>query len=265
MTLNKQLRKSLFFFFLAVLIWTCASACHSGQSMADEAVLDQQSAQKLIAQADQLYAQRDDLAHARQAIILIRQARTADAGNYEAAWKLAEFNYYLGDNTTDGDERERAFRDGIEAGKAAVKLQPEKPEGHFWLGANYGGRAQASSLSGFSAVGDIRKEMEAVLRLDEGFQAGSAYMALGQLYLEAPGLLGGDQKKAVQLLEKGLHYGVDNPLYRLQLAKAYIAVKRKEDARKELNAAINMKPDPDFMPESKKAIEEARQLLNKSF
>lgn len=265
MTANKQLLKSLFFFFLVVLIWTSNSACRSGQSMADEAVLDQQSAQNLIAQADKLYAQREDMAQARRAIILMRQARTADAGSYEAAWKLSQFNYYLGDNTTGGDERERAFRDGIEAGKAAVKLQPEKPEGHFWLGANYGGRAQASTLTGLSAVGDIRKEMEAVLRLDEGFQAGSAYMALGQLYLEAPGLLGGDQKKAVQLLEKGLHYGVNNAPYRLQLAKAYIAVKRKDDARQELNAVVNMKPEPDFVPESKKAIEGARQLLNKGF
>ncbi|MEA2174038.1 MAG: hypothetical protein QOD00_1630 [Blastocatellia bacterium] len=255
--------KSLFFVLLAALFWT-NTACRAEHLQAEGAGSDQQSARDLIAQADKLYEGREDLAHARQAIALLRQARLADAGNYEAAWKLAKFNYYLGDFTSDGNERERSFRDGIEAGKTAVKLQPEKPEGHFWLGANYGGRAQGSALSGFSAIKDIRQEMETVLRLDEGFEGGSAYMALGQLYLEAPGLLGGDSKKAVQLLEKGLHYGENSSPYRLQLAKAYLAVKRKDDARKQLNAIINIKPDPQYVPEYKKATDEARQLLDKN-
>jgi hypothetical protein len=255
--------KSLFFVLLAALFWT-STACRAEPFEAARAGSDQQSARDFIAQADKLYEGREDLAHARQAIALLRQARLADAGNYEAAWKLAKFNYYLGDFTNDGDERERSFRDGIEAGKTAVRLQPEKPEGHFWLGANYGGRAQASALSGFSAIKDIRQEMETVLRLDEGFESGSAYMALGQLYLEAPGLLGGDSKKAVQLLEKGLHYGENSSPYRLQLAKAYLAVKRKDDARRQLNAIINIKADPQYVPEYKKATEEARQLLDKN-
>lgn len=249
------------FFLLAALVWTSNVSCRAEHTPPEEAQ-DRQAAQGLIAQSDKLYAGREDLAQARQAIVLMRQARTMDAASYEAAWKLARLNYYLGDNTR-GDEREHAFRDGIEAGKAAVKLQPDKPEGHFWLGANYGGRAQASTLSGLSAVNDVRTEMETVLRLDESFQAGSAYMALGQLYLEAPRLLGGDAQKAVQILEKGLRYGTENSLYRLTLARAYLAVRRKEDARKELNVVLGIKPDPEYAPESKRAVEEARKLLDK--
>jgi tetratricopeptide (TPR) repeat protein len=264
MMAQDRFRKPLFFFLIAALVWT-ATACRAEHLQAEEAVADQQSAQNFIAQADKLYAQREDLAHARQAIALLRQALTADTGNYEAAWKLAKFNYYLGDFTNLGDEREKSFRDGIEAGKAAVKLQPLKPQGHLWLGANYGGRAQTSTLSGFSAVKDIRQEMETVLRLDEGFESGSAYMALGQLYLEAPKLLGGDQQKAVQVLEKGLRYGENSSPYRLQLAKAYLAVKRKDDARKQLNALLEIKPDPEYLPEYRRASEEARKLLDKGF
>jgi tetratricopeptide (TPR) repeat protein len=255
--------KSLLFFFLVLLVWT-ATACRAERLQAEESAADKESALNFIAQADKLYAQREDLAQARQAIALLRQARNADFTNYEAAWKLAKFNYYLGDFTNGGDERERSFRDGIEAGKTAVKLQPEKPEGHFWLGANYGGKAKASTLSGFSAIKDIRQEMETVLRLDEGFESGSAYMALGQLYLEAPGMFGGDSHKAVEILEKGLHYGVNNPLYRLQLAKAYLAVKRKDEARKQLNALMDIKPDPLYLPEFKRATEDARKLLDKN-
>ena len=50
------------------------------------------------------------------------------------------------------------------AGKAAVQLQPNKPEGHFWLGANYGGTAAHSTLANLSSFQDIKGEMEAVLK-----------------------------------------------------------------------------------------------------
>jgi hypothetical protein len=274
MIVNHRLRNCFFFILVAGLAWTSFACRKATRSQAEETALDQQSgqqsvqqsvqqsAQNFIAQADNQYAQREDLARVRQAIIFLRQARTADFGNYEARWKLAEFNYFLGENTTDKTERETAFRDGIEAGKEAVKLQPEKAEGHFWLGANYGGSAQTSTLAGLSSVNDIRTEMETVLRLDESYEDGSAYMVLGQLYLEAPKMLGGDTLKAIQILEKGRRYAETNSAYRLELAKAYLAVERKADARKELNAIINMKPDPSYMPEHKRSLEEAHKLLD---
>ena len=60
-----------------------------------------------------------------------------------------------------------------------------------------------------------------MIKLDEGFLAGSAYLGLGQLYLQAPRMLGGDRQKAVEYLEKGLRFGKDNALLRLRLAEAY--------------------------------------------
>ena len=217
----------------------------------------------LIAQADKLYAQREDLARLREGIILLKRARAEDFNNYDAAWRLSQFNYHLGSHTKDEAESEKAFQEGIEAGQAAIKLQDGKPEGHFWLGANYGGRAQKSSLSGLASTEDIRKEMQRVIELDERYMAGSAYMALGQVELELPRLMGGDPKKAVEYLEKGLKFGETNSLLRLNLAKAYIAVGRKADARAQINALFNMKPDPNYLPEHKEAVEEAKKLLEK--
>ncbi|HYE65879.1 MAG TPA: TRAP transporter TatT component family protein [Pyrinomonadaceae bacterium] len=217
----------------------------------------------VIAQADRLYAQRDDLARVREGLALLRNARAADYSNYDVAWRLAKFNYHLGHHTTNEEEKDQAFREGIEAGEAAVRLQPEKPDGHFWLGANLGGRAQTSTLSGLASADDIRKEMEAVLRLDEGYQVGSAYMVLGQVDLELPKMLGGDPKRAVEYLEKGLRFGETNVLLRLQLAKAYLAVKRDKEARQQLQTILSMKPDPDYVPEYKEAAAEAQKLLDK--
>ena|SRR6266480_2351262 len=222
-----------------------------------------QSATQYVAQAEQLYAQREDLNRLRQGIIMLREARTVDPGNYDAAWKLAKYNYYLATHTDNSDERDKAFRDGIEAGKAAVALQDGKPDGHFWLGANYGAAAQHSTIAGLSSVDDIRNEMEKVLRLDEGYQDGSAYMVLGLVYLNAPTFIGGDAQKAVDEMQKGLRFGESNAFLRLHLAEGYLKVGRTADARQQLNSIISMKPDQNYLPEYKEAVNEAHKLLDK--
>lgn len=222
---------------------------------------DKAAAAELIAQADKLYVERADLTRAREGIVLLGRAVAADSGSYDAAWRLARFNYFLGAHTSDKAERGRAYDQGIEAARRAVKLEDGKPEGHFWLGANLGGQAQQSALSGLAAIDEIRAEMEKVIRLDEGFQGGSAYMALGQVDLEAPRLFGGDAKRAVETLEKNLRFGENNVLYRLRLAQAYLAVNRKADARRELDHILAMTPNPDYLPEYNDAVTEARKLI----
>lgn len=224
---------------------------------------DQEVAAQRIAEADKLYGQRDDLSKVRLGIALLRQARTADYGSYEAAWKAAKFNYYLAAHTEDERERDAAFREGIDIGKIAVQLQDGKADGHFWLGANYGGSAEHSTLAGLSSVEDIRREMETVIKIDEAYQGGSAYLALGQLYLQAPRILGGDYLKAIQYLEKGLKFGSDNALLRLNLAEAYHTANRDSDARKQIQFILSMTPNPDYLPEQKEAVDKAKKLLEK--
>ena len=238
-------------------------SCKSQPTEERNAVADQQSAANLIAKADQLYAQREDLGRAREAVVQARQAHTLDYNNYDAAWRVAKFDYYVATHTTNEGERDKAFREGIDEGQKAVKLQDGRPEGHFWLGANYGGSAETGTMAGMSTVDDIRHEMETVIRLDETYQNGSAYMVLGLVDLKAPKLLGGDPEKAVGDMEKGLRSGATNAFLRLHLAEAYIAVNRKDDARKQLEAIISMTPDPNYQPEYKEAVAEAHKMLDK--
>ncbi|HEX8144350.1 MAG TPA: tetratricopeptide repeat protein [Pyrinomonadaceae bacterium] len=237
------------------------SGCRS-QEASVEATVETVSVPDLIAQADRLYAQREDLARVREGLALLRRARAAQAGNYDVAWRIAQYDYYLGAHTKDKAERDKAFEEGIEAGRSAVGLQDAKPEGHFWLGANHGGIAQTSLLGGLAEIDDIREQMNAVLRTQESYQSGSAYMVLGQVELEA-GRMMGDPAQAVEYLEKGLKFGPNNAPLRLRLAQAYIRVNRREDARKQLDAIIKMTPDPNYLPEHQEAVAEARKILDK--
>ncbi|HEU4836626.1 MAG TPA: TRAP transporter TatT component family protein [Pyrinomonadaceae bacterium] len=240
-------------------------ACHNSasDSPASTGGSDAKMAMDKLAEAEPLYEGRDDMTKARTAVTALRQAHAADYGNYEAAWKLARAAFYVGDRTDNDTEREAMFKEGTDAGKAAVQLQPNKPDGHFWLGANYGGSAAHSTLANLSSFQDIKGEMEAVLKLDESYQGYSAYLGLGRLYLQAPKVLGGDPTKAVEYLEKGVKLNPNNTLMRYELAEAYETVDRKSDAKKQIETLMAATPDPKYMAEHKQAVEDAKKLLEK--
>jgi len=251
----------LFLFAWALFFSGCSSSDSSAEPAKTSASV---SVADSLKQADALYKGREDLAKLREGIKILKLARVEDQQNFEVVWKLSQFSYFLGEHTEDKDEQKKAFEDGISTARAAITLQGDKPEGHFWLGANLGGKAKINPLSGLVAIGDIRSAMETVLKLDEKYQGGSAYMALGQLELETSGmLLGGDKKKALEYLEKGYQINSENSLMRLRLAEAYIANNRKNDAREQLDYILKMKPNPNFLPEYNDSVKEAKILLEK--
>jgi tetratricopeptide (TPR) repeat protein len=251
-------------FSAAVSLVFAGVACQ--QSAPDRLAIDTgdaKAAADRIAEADALYQGREDINKARVAVAALRQARTADYSNYDAAWKLSRAAFYVGDHTENDSERDDMFREGIEAGKAAIALQPNKPDGHFWLGANYGGSAAHSTLANLSSFQDIKREMDAVLKIDEGYQGYSAYLGLGRLYLQAPRVLGGDSAKAIEYLEKGVKLSPNNTTMRLDLAQAYAENNRDAEAKRQIDAILAATPDAQHMAEHKDAVAKAQKLLEK--
>lgn len=224
---------------------------------------DAKMAADRIAEADALWEGREDLTKARVAVAALRQAWTVDNANYEAAWKLARASFYVGDRTNNEGEKDDMFREGTAAGKVAVTIEPNKPEGHFWLGANYGGAAANSTIANLSSFQDIKTEMEAVLKIDESYQGYSVYLGLGRLYLQAPRVLGGDSLKAIEYLEKGIKLNPNHSLMRYHLAQAYDANNRDAEAKKQLETLMAVTPDAKYMAEHKNAVEKAKKLLEK--
>lgn len=262
---NEQKRRSLIVFSAIFSIALSGFGCDRGAPETTASLTggsDAAMAAKGIAEADALWEGREDLQKARVAVAALRQARTADYGNYDAAWKLARAAFYVGDHT-EGDEQDEMFREGTEAGKTAVQLQPNRPEGHFWLGANYGGAAAHSTIANLSSFQDIKTEMEAVLKIDESFQGYSAYLGLGRLYLQAPRVLGGDSTKAIEYLEKGLKLNPNHMLMRYHLAEAYEENNRDAEAKKQLETLLAAPADPKFMAEHNDAVAKAKKLMQK--
>src|SRR5437763_3761307 len=87
-----------------------------------------------------LYRNRTHLPSARQAAELWQAELDRNPRAFDAAWKLARADYWLGGHVPD-KERRAFFESGIDAGRHAVALEPNRPEGHLWITATIGALA----------------------------------------------------------------------------------------------------------------------------
>jgi len=218
-----------------------------------------------IARADQLFNQRQDLSKLREAIGVLRQVRMDNLRTYEVEWKYARCNYFLARHTDDDKEREKAFEDGKAAAQIARQLDPTKPDGHFWYGANLGEQANRSPLMiGLKSVDEIRSAMNKVVELKPDYELASAYDALGAIEIQTR-LVGGKPEKAVEYLEKALALEKNNGDIRIHLAEAYLALKKDAEAKKLLESVMQIDPHKEYMPEYQEQVEKAKTLLRTKF
>jgi tetratricopeptide (TPR) repeat protein len=254
-------------FITIAAVSICLISCAS--KVETEAVKPQNTVaapSETVAQAEKLFKQREDLAKLREAVSLLGAARSMDNRNYEIEWQFARFNYFLGRQTSDEKESEKAFADGVEAGKIASRLEPNKPDGHFWYGANLGEQAKRSPITvGFKAIDDIRDAMNKVIEIQPDYYSASAYDGLAQVEMKAGMLGGGKPEKAVEYLEKALELEKNNTYIYLHLGEAYLAVNRNADAKKQFEYLLKMKPDPDYMFEYRETTAKAKKLLETRF
>ena len=208
-----------------------------------------------------LYRQRDTIASAQRAEQIWADRLAKDAKDFESAWKLARARYWLGTHAAE-KTRKDYLDSGITAGRAAIAVAPNKPEGHFWVAANMGALAESFGLrQGLKYRGEIRNELETVLRLDAAFQQGSADRALGRWYYRVPGLFGGSNKESEAHLRKSLTYNPNSTASLYFLAETLIDEKKKDEARTTLQKVLASPVDPDWGPEDREFKQKAETLL----
>ena len=247
-----------------VMLFALSSCVSESDATEFETSKEKVAAAELIRQSDELYRQRENPEKLREAIALLRRARGSEPQNFEAWWKLSQASYFLGKNSSDSAESEKAFKEGLGAAKRATQLAPDKPDGYFWTGANLGGEAQKSTLSGLTNVSEIRESMQKAIEIQPDYQGASAYDALAQIELGTR-FTGGSAEKALEYLEKGIALNKENPYFYLHLAEAYLALDRDAEARKQIDALLRMKPPAGFEPEYNDAARQAQKLLKTKF
>lgn len=238
----KTIAAALILFPLAMLAW--------GQT------------ESLVGQGDRLYEQRGDLAKAQEALDKYREALIKGEDPYGTYWRMARVEYWIGDHTPNKTEKKRIFEQGIYHAKKAVQADPNKPEGHYWLGICYGVYGEARGvLKSLSLVKPIKQEMNAVLAIDPAYDDGGPDRVLGRVYHELPGFAGGSKKKSLEHLLKSKELGPRVGLTRIYLADTYLSLDDVVKAREELEFVLAMEPDPKIIPETMDEKEMARKKL----
>lgn len=212
-------------------------------------------------EADRLYAARENQESARQAAEIWTAQLRSDPTAFDAAWKLARARYWLGGHASEA-ERRSVLESGIEAGRTAVALRGNRPEGHFWIAANMGALADALGLrAGLKYRKPIKEALDTVLRLDAPFMDGSADRALGRWYFKVPRLLGGSHQESEKHLRESLRYNDRGTASHYFLAELLIDDGRKNEARAELEKVLDAPLRPEWAPEDREFKTKAQRLL----
>lgn len=216
----------------------------------------------LIAQGDELYMQMKDMATAEEILAKYREVLVRTEDKYEVYWKIARILYYIGAHTESKKEKKIVFSQGIYYAKKAIELEPNKPDGHYWLGVNYGVYGEARGvLKSLFLVDDIKEAMNKVIELDRAYEDGGPDRVLGRVYFKLPGFAGGSKEKSLEHLLKSKEFGPEDALTHIYLAETYLKFDEVNKAREELEYVLNMESDSRWISGVDELKEEAQKLL----
>jgi predicted Zn-dependent protease len=161
---------------------------------------------------------------------------------------------------TTPEARLAAYDRGRELGRRAVELAPRNAEAHVWYGINTGRWGQTKGIMrSLFLLPTVREAVDTTLALDpKNLQA---LVLSGNVYLEVPGLFGGDKDKAEQQFRRALEVDPRFTVARVDLARVLIATGRPADARRELTRVIEERAPRNVADWTVKDLPRARQLL----
>lgn len=161
---------------------------------------------------------------------------------------------------TTAEDKLAAYERGRELGKRAVELAPKDHDAHLWYAINTGRWGQTKGiLRSLFLLPTVREEIDILFQLNP--RSVRAHSLAGNVFLEVPGLFGGDKEKAEEHFKKGLAIDPKFTVLRTDLARLYIATGRYEEARRELQRVINETTPTIVADWTVKDLPRARQLL----
>ena len=197
---------------------------------------------------DQLYRQREDLASATRAVE-IWSASAATDSRRPGSRRVRPTGLAVTHRSPNVARRSNA---GSLRARSAIRLMPERPEGHFWLAADMGALAESFGLSqGFKYRSRIKSELERVEAIDPSWEQASADTALGRGTVKVPRLFGGSRAKAEEHFRRVLDRFPQSKNALLFLAESLIAQKKTDEARALLQRVIDAPIEMEWAPEDR--------------
>ncbi|MFN3466271.1 MAG: TRAP transporter TatT component family protein, partial [Candidatus Brocadiales bacterium] len=224
--------------------------------------LKAQGSGESLAELDRLYDQRLDIKPVQQLVEKCQALLSKNPNDYELLWRLSRAYFHLGREAQARDDKLTYYKKAVEVGRQAVEARDDRVEGHFWLGISIAAVGETTGImKSLTSVGDVRREMEKVIALDDRYEDGGGYRIQGRLDHKVPRLFGGNKTRSHEYYQKALLIAPANTYTHLFLAELLIEEDRLDEATTELKTILSTKNDPKWAYDVKVNKVEARKLL----
>jgi tetratricopeptide (TPR) repeat protein len=212
--------------------------------------------------------------HSPEALALFQQAAKLDPGNADILLRISQqYSNLIGQAKSPAEGLDDA-KQSVDAAKQAVALAPDNAKAHLALSVAYGRMTDFDDNR--TKIEDSRKvKSEAERTLELNPREDIAYHVLGRwnygvatlnplLKLIAKYVYGGmpdaSLEEAVKDYQKAIEIAPQRVIHHAELARTYTAMGNTEDARKEWETVLTLKPDDN---ESSHDQVEARAALGR--
>jgi cytochrome c-type biogenesis protein CcmH/NrfG len=219
----------------------------------------------ILARFDEEWTHRDRAESLQAARAALDEAQKLAPDGYEVLWREARYLAWASDDPSLGkDERSKLGKRGWEVAERAVKLEPDRIEGHFYAAINMGN--YAIGLGVLKALtqgieGKFKDRLSRAEQLDPTFDSGTIYNAWGRFWYELPWPKY-SARRSEEALRKALRLNPANARSRVYLAELFIKEDKRDQARNVLNDVIASEPEYD-PPEVRRMQARARNILQK--
>ena len=221
-----------------------------------------QSADELVAQADEMLMSLADMDTAKDILAKYETAAETIENKYDVNWKMSRIIYHIGNHTADKKMQQEIFSQAIVLAEKAIALEPEKPDGHYWLAVNNGKFGESKGvMKSLGMVKPIKESLNKVIELDRTYEEGGADRVLGRVFFKVPGIAGGDKDESLRHLLKSIEYGPNDPVTLLYLGETYLALNEIDKAREALDKVVNMMDDGLWVNSIKECQVDAKVVL----
>ena len=218
--------------------------------------------------AEMLWREREDPGKTADAIAAYEELLGENPDDYKVLLRLSRLHYWAGQILEGTDEEDALdhYGKGIEYGKKASEVAPDRPGGFFFEAANLARRNNLKgTLTNLWGISRVRSLNEKTASIDPSYFYNGTDRFFCAFYTKLPSLLGGSVTKAIEFGMRAVEAYPDYAGNRYYLAEAYVKDGKNDLARKELEAVLSLPDDafPDAVPEQRMEKKRAGELLQR--